>query len=88
MAAALVEQGADVAIARHHLAHPLGIEQLQLLIAPLLPARLLRLELVELLLGLGGKDAPLLQIALNVVALDPLADDLSPSNNMEPSSLA
>ena len=78
MAAALVQQGADVTIARDHLAHPVGIEQLQLVVAPLLPARLLRLELVQLLLGLGGKDPALLQIALDVVALDPLADDLAP----------
>ncbi|MNC07617.1 hypothetical protein D3C75_551700 [compost metagenome] len=39
---------------------------------------MLCLELVELLLGLGGKDTALLQIALDVVALDPLADDVSP----------
>ncbi|MNX45691.1 hypothetical protein D3C86_762150 [compost metagenome] len=78
MAAALVQQGADVAIACHHLAHPFGIEQLQLIVAPLLPAGMLCLEFVELLLRLGGKDPPLLQIALDVVALDPLADDVSP----------
>lgn len=78
MAAALVEQGADVAIARDQLAHTLGIEQLQLVVAPLLPAGVLGFELVQLLLGLGSKDAPLLQIALDVVALDPLADDLAP----------
>ncbi|MNS94424.1 hypothetical protein D3C72_1286410 [compost metagenome] len=78
MAATLVEQGADVAIACHHLAHPVGIEQLQLVVAPLLPALILRLEFVKLLLGLGGKDPALLQIALDVVAFDPLADDLAP----------
>ena len=78
MAAALVQQGAGVAIARHHLAHPVGIEQLQLVVLPHFSQRACcALSSCSCFSVSAAKTADPPQIALDVVALDPLADDLA-----------
>ncbi|MNY07037.1 hypothetical protein D3C86_1398210 [compost metagenome] len=75
MSAAVVEQSADVVVAGYHPTDSLTIEQFQLGVAVALPQSLLCFQMLHLPGGERGEHPAVLQVALDVVAFDPLADD-------------
>ncbi|MOA22765.1 hypothetical protein D3C78_1433490 [compost metagenome] len=75
MSAGVVEQSADVVVAGNHLTDSLTIKQFQLAVAVAFPQPLLCFQMPHLPGGERGEHPAVLQVALDVVAFDPLADD-------------
>ncbi len=77
MAAAVVEQGADVAVAVYFATNGMAVEQLQLGIAVALPVGFLLFQRFHLLMVHGHKQAAWAVVALDLVALDALANNIA-----------
>ncbi|MCY1526586.1 hypothetical protein D9M68_616200 [compost metagenome] len=75
VAAAHVQHAADVIVGRGDFTNALGVQHLQLGMTVALPQLLLRLQMLHLLRGEGCEHAAVLQVALDVVLLDAVADD-------------
>ncbi|MNO85905.1 hypothetical protein D3C76_772890 [compost metagenome] len=75
VAAAHVEHAADVAVGSDDFTDAFGVHQFQLGVAEALPELLLRLQVAHLLGAECGEHATVLQVALDVVLGDALAND-------------
>lgn len=75
MAATHVQQPADIVVTGHDLANATLVQQLQLCMAVALPQAFLRLQMVHVLAVECREHAAVLQVALDLVLGDPLAND-------------
>ena len=77
MAAAVVEQGADVAVAVHFATNGLSVQQLQLGVAVALPVGFLLFQGFQLFMVHRHEQAARAVIALDLIPLDAFADDIA-----------
>ena len=77
MAAAVVEQGADVAVAVHFATNRLSVQQLQLRVAVALPVGFLFFQRLQLFVIHRHEQAARAIIALDLVALDTFANNIA-----------
>ncbi|MNY40067.1 hypothetical protein D3C86_1747880 [compost metagenome] len=75
MATAHVQHAADIVVGRRNFANAFGVQNFELGVTKALPQLLLGFQMTHLLLGDGCEYATILQVALDVVLLDAVAND-------------
>lgn len=73
-----IQHATNIDVAGHMLLECLAVEQLQAIVSIACPQGLLGLEMLHLLRVQGCENAAVLEVAVDAVALDPLADDAGP----------